>query len=367
MLKRFECQNFKGFKDNLVFDLTCGNYNFNKEITKNGIVNKALVYGKNDSGKSNLGIAIFDIVSHLTDKQRMPFQYIANYLCLSSSDDKALFKYVFAFSNDEIVYEYAKTSYDNLIYEKIEYNGKVILDYHYFDNNKQFIDDSVKKNLNIYLIDNKISVVKYIYRNTISNEDSPITKIVQFVEGMLWYRSLSDGNNYAGFTNGATSLDEALYLNGQIKNFEQFLNKQEIFYKLDFGQTINGHQLLIDFENGRKAPFSSVVSTGTQTLYLFFYWKQFMNKLTFLFIDEFDAFLHFEAAESLINYLNGFYNCQTVLTTHNTYLMCNKITRPDCCYLINNNTIKPLSVCTSKDIREGHNLEKMYIGGVFNE
>lgn len=367
MLKRFECRNFKGFNDTLIFDFTCSNYNFNKEIIKNGLVNKALVYGKNGSGKSNLGIAIFDIVSHLTDKQRMPFQYIANYLCLSSLEDKAIFKYVFAFGSDEIIYEYAKTTYDNLIYEKIEFNKEVILDYHYFDSTRQFIDESIKKNLNIYLIDNKISVIKYIYRNTISDEDSPITKIVQFVEGMLWYRSLSDGNNYAGFTNGATSLDEALYLSGQIKNFEDFLRKQEIFYKLDFGQTINGHQLLIDFENGKKAPFSSVVSTGTQTLYLFFYWKQYMTKLTFLFIDEFDAFLHFEAAESLIKFLNTLYNCQTVLTTHNTYLMCNKITRPDCCYIISNNAIKQLADCTEKDIREGHNLEKMYINGAFNE
>ena len=136
MLKRFECRNFKGFSDTLIFDFTCSNYNFNKEIIKNGLVNKALVYGKNGSGKSNLGIAIFDIVSHLTDKQRMPFQYIANYLCLSSLEDKAIFKYVFAFGSDEIIYEYAKTTYDNLIYEKIEFNKEVILDYHYFDSTR---------------------------------------------------------------------------------------------------------------------------------------------------------------------------------------------------------------------------------------
>ena len=64
MLKRFEVKNFKGFKDDLVFDLEAREYEFNKNLVINGIVNKAIVYGKNGIGKSNLGIALFDIVSH---------------------------------------------------------------------------------------------------------------------------------------------------------------------------------------------------------------------------------------------------------------------------------------------------------------
>lgn len=367
MLERFECTNFKGFKDKIVFDLSARDYNFNKDIVKNGLVNKALVYGKNGSGKSNLGIAIFDIIAHLTDKQPMQAKYLLNYLCLNSNEETATFKYYFIFHGDEIIYEYSKTNYNNLRYEKVLLNGKTILNYDYFNNKDNFIDDNIKQNLNIVLIDNRISIVKYIYKNTVSNDDSPIANIVRFAEGMLRYRSLSDGNNYAGFTNGISSLDEDLFQNGKLPEFQDFLKKEDIYYNLEFENTNNGHQLLIKFENGKKAPFYTVASTGTQTLYLFFYRKQYMNKLTFLFIDEFDAFLHYEAAESLVKFLNRFDNCQTILTTHNTYLMNNNLTRPDCCYLINNNTIKSLVNCTKKEIREAHNLEKMYINGAFNE
>ena len=50
MLKRFEVENFKGFKDRLVFDLSAREYAFNKNLVVNGIVNKGIIYGKNGIG-----------------------------------------------------------------------------------------------------------------------------------------------------------------------------------------------------------------------------------------------------------------------------------------------------------------------------
>ena len=85
MLKKFEVQNFKGFKEKLVFDLAARDYVFNKTLIQNNIVNKAIVYGKNGVGKSCLGIALFDIVSHLTDKERSCARFGFKLLCQSSS------------------------------------------------------------------------------------------------------------------------------------------------------------------------------------------------------------------------------------------------------------------------------------------
>ena len=70
MLKRFEVENFKGFENNIVLDLSAREYAFNKNMVVNNVVNKAIIYGKNGVGKSSLGIALFDITSHLTDKER---------------------------------------------------------------------------------------------------------------------------------------------------------------------------------------------------------------------------------------------------------------------------------------------------------
>ena len=59
MLKRFEVENYRGFSEKLVFDLTARDYGFNQNLIFNGVVNKAIIYGKNGIGKSALGFAIF--------------------------------------------------------------------------------------------------------------------------------------------------------------------------------------------------------------------------------------------------------------------------------------------------------------------
>ncbi len=368
MLKRFEVENFKGFKDRLVFDLTARDYEFNKDIVKDGIVNKGIIYGKNGIGKSNLGIALFDIVSHLTDKEKFPPQYYSNYLNLDSNTECAEFKYVFQFDGDEVTYIYHKASPFNLIDEELHINNKRVLYYNYFKKDKNFIDKELIGELKVELIDNKLSVLKYIYRNTPTSPSSPFNKLMVFVDKMLWYRGLSDGNVYCGFTNGSTLILEGLYASGKKDEFELFLKENDLNYKLQW-VTINGmHELLAVFPSKNAAPFLSIASTGTMSLFLYFYWTVVaFDKISFLFIDEFDAFFHYESAESIVLRLNKNRNFQSFLTSHNTYLMQNKLTRPDCCFIMTENKVSSLFNCTSKEIRQAHNLEKMYINGAFNE
>ena len=47
------------------------------------------------------------------------------------------------------------------------------------------------------------------------------------------------------------------------------------------------------------ADFFKIASTGTRSLALFYYWYICMEKASFVFIDEFDAFYHFELSESV--------------------------------------------------------------------
>ena len=108
MLKKFEVENFKGFDKKITFDLTAREYNYNASLVKNGIVNKAIVYGKNGIGKSSLGIGLFDIIIHLTDKEKLQPIYLVNYRNYNTNQAYAKFIYYFQFDKDEIIYEYAK-------------------------------------------------------------------------------------------------------------------------------------------------------------------------------------------------------------------------------------------------------------------
>ena len=122
MLTKIEVENFKCFNENFVFDLSQTNsFNFNKECVKDGIVNKALIYGYNGVGKSNLALAIFDIVSHVSDK-RFSVEKYNNYLNANNKLDVAKFKFEFKFGENILVYEYTKKDVETLVQEKVTIN-----------------------------------------------------------------------------------------------------------------------------------------------------------------------------------------------------------------------------------------------------
>lgn len=70
------------------------------------------------SGKSNLGLAIFDIIIHLTDKQKLLSSY-EFYLNMSGRKSFAEFEYDFLFGEHEVVYRYSKNDVNTLKSESL--------------------------------------------------------------------------------------------------------------------------------------------------------------------------------------------------------------------------------------------------------
>lgn len=366
MIRKFSVENFKGFKEKITLDFSrTRDYSFNSYLIKNKIVNKGIIYGKNGSGKSNLGFALYDLTVHLTDKIKPSMDWYLNYRNLDNDNYVANFEYEFYFDNEIYYYSYGKTDVDQLIYEELRTKSQTIIKYDYFDKKQNEVNIEGAENLRIDLPDNRLSILKYIYKNTPTN-NSIISKIIQFAEGMLWFRCVNEGNSFIGLRPGGASMDEIIIGNNKIKDFESFLSNNGLNYKLDV-RVINGQRILYAiFANG-EAQFSKVISTGTHSLWLYYCWSIFFRDVTFLFLDEFDAFYHFETAKVILNSINNNSNMQSIVTSHNTYLMKNSITRPDCCFILTDGKITSLSDSTQKEIREAHNLEKMYRNGAFTE
>ena len=105
MLQTFSVKGFKNFSEEITFKLKGGNFEFNNNGIRDDIVKTAVIYGDNASGKSNLGLAIMDIVTHLTDNHSNTKEYVNHYLNLNDKNiKKADFKYIFKFDDDIVEY-----------------------------------------------------------------------------------------------------------------------------------------------------------------------------------------------------------------------------------------------------------------------
>ena len=78
-----------------------------------------------------------------------------------------------------------------------------------------------------------------------------------------------------------------------------------------------------------SVPFSLIASTGTRSLALFYYLYIKMSSASFVYIDEYDAFYHFELSQALVELIKQLPNTQVFMSTYNTDLISNDILRPD--------------------------------------
>lgn len=367
MLKKFSVENFKGFKNKITFDIgSPSNYNFNSEIIENGCVTKGIIYGINSSGKSNLGLAIFDIITHLTDKQKLLPSY-DYYLNMSSKKSFAQFEYIFSFDGHEVIYQYSKSDVNVLKSEKLLIDGKEVICFDFISKQgRTLLEGSDTLNVSINS-DSPISRVKYVNNNSIladNAENRVFKKFFDFVERMLLFYSL-DSRGYEGFMNGTESIAEGIVNSGKVKYFQDFLKENRIHYEI-YPYEIDGRKTIYCHFENKDADFFKITSTGTRSLALFYYWYIRMKNASFVFIDEFDAFYHFELSESVQRHLKKISGVQIFTTTHNTDLMSNDLLRPDGYFLLENNSIKAIADLTDKELRQAHNLQKMYKAGAFN-
>lgn len=367
MLKKFSIENFKGFKDKITFDIgSPNNYGFNSETINSGCVTKGIIYGINSCGKSNLGLAIMDIITHLTDKQKL-LQSYDYYLNMSGRKSFAEFEYVFAFGENKVVYNYRKSDVNTLQVESLSINDKEVV-YYDFTKKEGFTLLEGSETLNATINSNSpISRVKYVNSNSIlvdSTENRVFKEFIEFVENMLLFYSL-DSRGYEGFMNGSEGIAEGIVKSGKVEAFEEFLRENGIMYDLYACEVDGRKAIYCRFEN-KDVNFFSIASTGTKSLALFYYWYIKMKNALFVFIDEFDAFYHFELSESVENCLKEIQGVQIFTTTHNTDLMSNDLLRPDCYFILKDNKIKAVSELTEKELRQAHNLQKMYKAGAFN-
>ena len=376
MLRKFEVKNYKNFKDTLSIDFTnVHDYKYNMYCVKNGLISKMIIYGKNAEGKTNLGSAIFDIIFDI-QMNRVSYFYRNNQRLYKNADakdgDLVEFFYSFQFGDDIVNYEYKKKDESAVVFEKLTINDWVVF-YYDIENDEHDFSNTRKINANelnweeffetIRSDDSesiKPTALRYIIYNTVQKEGTIIHKLAQFIKGMRFSSSLN-----ANLRLSLPPVEEYFEEPKELERFEKFLNTYGIKCKLIILDQVDGKKELY-FDYAKPLHFASNLSSGTMALTRFYFQYLGKNKPTFVFMDEFDAFYHYELSEKMVELLEKEFDCQVVLTSHNTDLLSNSIMRPDCFMILSNGKLTPVCEATTREIRQGHNLEKLYKNGEFN-
>ena len=377
MLKAFKLRNYKNFKDEISINFEdIAGYQFSTD----GILSKMIIYGRNATGKTNLGNAIMDITKMLF---QIGYKNEDIFINADATEDFASFSYSFQFDNNEIIYRYTRFSNFDLRDEELIIDGISIYkcsfyqDKYNFDNLKfinaetasigrylQSLDDG---NITEDVMEFKLPFLRWIINNTALKNDSLLIKMSEFIRRMTMLKV--SNTIMFGFSRFNDSFFESLEAKDNLEDFEQFLNTMGIKCKLVLKKLPDGQRELY-FSHDKLIPFYKNASSGTLALTNLY--RRFVSTLrssSFVYLDEFDAFYHYEMAENVIKFFKRNYpKCQIIMTSHNTNLMTNRLMRPDCLFILSSSgTLTALCNATLRELREGHNLEKMYIAGEFEK
>lgn len=213
----------------------------------------------------------------------------------------------------------------------------------------------------------RFAFLKWTLDHIALDENSVLLKLTDYVNGMS--RITADYREFSLLSNTVEEQNfyQLLEKNHNLQHFENFLNVMGIECKLKLKRMLSRQRNLY-FVYDRMIPFLENASSGILMLTELYY-RILSNdeNVSFLYLDGIDSFFHYEAAGKMLLFLKETYpKCQIILTSHNTHLLSNKFMRPDCLFILSGKGILT-SFCnaTQRELKEEHNLEKMYISGEF--
>ncbi|MEG2556229.1 MAG: AAA family ATPase [Odoribacter sp.] len=92
---------------------------------KDGVIKNGIIYGPNGSGKTNFGLALFDLVNHISQKWKKA-DYYTNFVFAGNPNAPVKFEYTFKFDTDTVVYIYSKNQHGALVAESLKLNQEAI-------------------------------------------------------------------------------------------------------------------------------------------------------------------------------------------------------------------------------------------------
>ncbi len=117
----------------------------------------------------------------------------------------------------------------------------------------------------------------------------------------------------------------------------------------------------------KRFAVKNISSTGNKASMTSYHWNKVFDDVGPLYMDGFDMNYRHEMALKVLRLVTEKTNIQTIFTTHDTSLVGNGVSRLDRHMIPGENGKRSFSDPTDREIRRGHDLEKICHDGKFDK
>ncbi|MDO4522085.1 MAG: ATP-binding protein [Eubacteriales bacterium] len=368
MLTKMYVTNFLSFINRTELDFTASKYTIlgNTNVYDYKTLKGALFIGPNASGKSNALRSIAFIIKMIKG-EGVAF---GNYRCMFSNNPVSTVEYEFKFEDKKVIYEIEYNVQSNSIAENLKINDVTVL-------NRQGNVGELRIGSNV-TVDEQVDSETLFLRTASFNtgrfpQEPTLRKLMDFLQNSY----VIDGY-HLGAPFGKTINRYAEEFG--VDKINQYLELFGYDFSVEYGSECEGAGLKVVIGEDKKAvffkrksfPIPNIIINESQGNQVFADLLpnliSIIEKPGMLIIDEFGNSLHNKLAEKIIKFfMENARNSQIFITSHDTNLISNSVFRPDQINLINfkgKNGSQVERVSQYKP-REAQNLEKMYLGGMF--
>lgn len=368
MLTKMYLTNFLSFSERTEFDFTASKYSIldKTNVFNNEILKGALFIGPNASGKSNALAGIAFIIKLIKGEGAT----IDNSRCFFSKNPTTTVEYEFVFSGKKVEYKIEYNIKTKSICEKLMIDNVVVLE--------RNGTKGVLKIGDTNITDDQLDAETLFLRTASFNTGRfPQEPILHELMDYLFNSYFVDGYNQEA--HWGKNIKKYAEEHG-VEKINEYLHEFNYDFFIEYGTESEGNGLKIILGSKGKGVFLKRKSFQVPNV---FYNESQGNQVFadmlpnligvienpgMLVFDEFGNSLHNKLAERIIRFfMEKSGSSQMFITSHHTNLISNSVFRPDQIDLVTFEGSKGSKVVRLSQFkpREAQNMEKMYLGGMF--
>ena len=370
MLIRFAVENYNSFKERQIFSMVAGKQTRHPShcVTVNGkrLLKSSFFFGANASGKSN-ALKGLSFIIKMIKGEGVSFN---RYRCLFSDNPIITIEYEFIFESKKVEYAIEYNIQTNSISENLKIDEITVLK-RTGNTGELRIGQSITTDDQV---DSETLFLRTASFNTGRFPQEPtLRKLMDFLQNSY----IVDEYNWDARV-GSTITRYAEEFG--VEKINKYLTAFKYDFSMEYGSESEGAGLKLTlgadnkmvFLKRKSFPFPNVLINESQGNQVFAdllpHLIRVIENAGMLIVDEFGNSFHNKLAEKIISFfMENAKNSQIFITSHHTNLVSNSVFRPDQINLItflntSGSNVKRLSQFKP---REAQNLEKMYLGGMF--